>query len=137
MNPQWGRSDAAGAWLSPTPTWTVATVAIALTSTVAIAAVRYAIVWTPLQRAYLSSYVRSAVMDALGFTKAGPYRLLQVVDRSGPPLALEEELQAQETQQKAATQLWESRLPQLEKQWADKRKVSEAAMKTPETAMKS
>src|ERR1700724_261730 len=93
MNPQWGRSEAAGAWLNPKPAWTIATLAIALTSTVAIAGVRYAVVWTPLPRAYLSAYVRSAVMDALGFTKTGRYRLLQVVDRSGHRLALEEEVQ--------------------------------------------
>jgi len=93
MTQQWGRSDAAGAWLNPKPTWTVATLAIALTSTVAIAVVRYAVVWTPLQRTYLSSYARSAVMDALGFTKTGRYRLLQIVDHTGHRIALEEELQ--------------------------------------------
>ena len=60
----------------------------ALLTGVGIAAYRYAEVWTPLQRRYLSSYVRSAV----SFTTSGTYELLQLDDRTGRRLALEGEL---------------------------------------------
>ena len=60
----------------------------ALLTGVGIAAYRYAEVWTPLQRRYLSSYVRSAA----SFTTSGTYELLQLDDRTGRRLALEEEL---------------------------------------------
>jgi hypothetical protein len=60
----------------------------ALLTGVAIAAYRYAEVWTPLQRRYLSSYVWSAAP----FTTSGRYELLQLDDRTGRRLALEEEL---------------------------------------------
>ena len=46
--------------------------------------------------------------------------------------ALEEELKTQEIQQKSAKELWETRLRELEKQWADKRKAWEDAMKSTE-----
>ena len=61
---------------------------IAFVSAAGIAEYRYAEVWTPLQRRYLPSYVRSA----LALTTTGRYDLVQVVDRTGSRLALDEEL---------------------------------------------
>ncbi len=49
--------------------------------------------WTPLQRMYVSPYLRSQVLGSLGFTSTGHYRLLQVLDRTGSRLALDDEVQ--------------------------------------------
>jgi type IV secretory pathway TraG/TraD family ATPase VirD4 len=48
--------------------------------------------WTSLQRWYLSAYLRSGLIAGLGFTGAGHYRLLHVVDRKGSRLALDDEV---------------------------------------------
>src|SRR5260370_31377537 len=94
LNPSWGRDDAAGTWPHPKPVWTVATLVIAVISAAVISAYRYVEVWTPLQRLYLSTYVRSDVMSGLGLTTTGRYRLLQVADRRGSRLALDDEVMA-------------------------------------------
>ena len=93
MRQQWGRTDAAGTWLSPKPAWTITTLLIALMIALGIGTYRYAVIWTPLQRLYLSPYVRSALMDRLGFKTGDRYRLLRVVDRIGSRLALDQEVQ--------------------------------------------
>jgi hypothetical protein len=93
MSDTWGRTDAAGRWLHPTPAWTVTTLLVAVLSAVAIGAYRYT-TWTPLQRWYLSSYLRSQVMGGLGVAARGHYRLLQVADaHGGTRLALDDEVQ--------------------------------------------
>src|SRR5437773_87397 len=92
MSQTWGRIDAAGTWLHPKPVWTIATLLVALLSAVAIVAYRYATIWTPLQRCYVSPYLRSQLMGSLGFTTTGHYRLLQVLDRTGSRLALDDEV---------------------------------------------
>jgi type IV secretory pathway TraG/TraD family ATPase VirD4 len=93
MSHTWGRTDAAGRWLHPTPAWTVTTLLVAVLSAVAIGAYRYT-TWTPLQRWYLSSYLRSQVMGGLGVAARGHYRLLQVADaHGGTRLALDDEVQ--------------------------------------------
>jgi hypothetical protein len=93
MSQTWGRTDAAGTWLYPKPAWTLATLLVALLSVIAVGAYRYARMWTPLQRWYVSSYLRSQVLGSLGFSTAGHYRLLQVLDRTGSRLALDDEVQ--------------------------------------------
>src|SRR3989442_14500245 len=55
-----------------------------------IGAYRYATTWTPLQRLFLSPYLRSEFASALAL-KTGRYRLLQVIDRKGSRLPLDEE----------------------------------------------
>jgi hypothetical protein len=92
MNQTWGRTDAAGRWLHPRPAWTLTTLLVALLSGVAIGAYRYARIWTPLQRSYISSYLRSQVMGGLGVATRGHYRLLQVVDGRSTRLALDDEV---------------------------------------------
>jgi hypothetical protein len=93
----WGRTDAAGTWPHPKPAWAIATLLVALLSVVAIEAYRYGAIWTPLQRFYLSTYLRSDAMSGLGFTASGHYRLLQVVDRKGSRLALDDEVRQMAT----------------------------------------
>lgn len=93
MTETWGRSDTAGRWLRPKPVWTMAAFLGAIVAAVATQAYQIAFSWTPLQRWYLSAYVRSVVIGGLGVTATGHYRLLQVTDRSGSRrFALDEEV---------------------------------------------
>jgi hypothetical protein len=92
MSHEWGRAPEAGVWLNPRPAWTIAALMLGLAGGVAIGVYRCAVTWTPLQQSYLSAYVRSRVLDALGITTPGRYRLLSVTDRTGTRMALEHEV---------------------------------------------
>src|SRR3989441_3542908 len=92
MSQEWGRSDAAGTWPRPKPVWTLGLLVVAIVSGAAIGAYRYSTAWTSLQRLFLSPYLRSEFASALAF-KTGRYRLLQVIDRKGNRLPLDEEVQ--------------------------------------------
>jgi len=91
MSQQWGRKQYAGNWPNPKAAWTIATVLLAVMSLAAICAYRYAYVLTPLQRFYLAAYIRSGLRAEIGF-KTGRYALLNVVDKKGNRLALDEEV---------------------------------------------
>jgi len=91
MSQQWGRKQYAGNWPNPKAAWTIATVLLAVMSLAAICAYRYAYVLTPLQRFYLAAYIRSGLRAEIGF-KTGRYALLNVVDKKGSRLALNEEV---------------------------------------------
>lgn len=91
MTAEWGRIDGAGQWLTPRPVWTVAAFIVAVTSAVAVALVTYA-TWSPLERFYLPTYLRSALLAQLGGPRTGTYRLLEVSNRRGSRLALDEEV---------------------------------------------
>jgi hypothetical protein len=69
----------------------------ALGTAFAIEAYQVVFVWTPLQRWYVSVYVRSAVIGGLGVTASGRYRLLQVTDGTGMRLALDGEVRPSPT----------------------------------------
>lgn len=92
MSQEWGRADAAGTWPRPKPIWTLALLLAAIVSGAAVGAYRYTTAWTPLQRLFLSPYLRSDLASALAF-KSGRYRLLHVIDRKGSRLPLDEEVQ--------------------------------------------
>jgi hypothetical protein len=70
----------------------MAALVIAVLTAGVIQAYAYARTWTPLQRWYLSAYLRSGLIADLGFSGAGQYRLLHVVDRTGSRLALDDEV---------------------------------------------
>ena len=91
MSQEWGRNQYAGEWPNPKPAWTIATVLLAVVSVAAICAYRYAYVLTPLQRFYLTTYSRSGLRAGIGF-KTGRYVLLNVMDKKGSRLALNEEV---------------------------------------------
>src|SRR2546422_847969 len=74
MSQEWGRADAAGTWPRPKPVWTFALLVVAIASGALIGAYRYATTWTPLQRLFLSPYLRSEFASALAL-KTGRYRL--------------------------------------------------------------
>jgi hypothetical protein len=92
MSEAWGRTAAAGTWPQPKPVWTLAVCLLALASSVGIAAYRYNTVWTPLQRIYAPTWLRCQLMAALGFTKTGRYRLLEVEGLAGTRVALDEDV---------------------------------------------
>jgi hypothetical protein len=72
-----------------TPVWTLGLLLVAIVSGAAIGEYRYATIWTPLQRLYLASYLRSECTGALAF-KTGRYRLLTLIDPKRSRLALDE-----------------------------------------------
>jgi hypothetical protein len=92
MIQQWGRTDDAGRWPHPQPRWTIGVLLLALANALTIQGYEWAERWTPLQRTYLAAYVRSALMGSLGLASTGRYRLLQVTDRTGSRLALDDEV---------------------------------------------
>jgi hypothetical protein len=92
MIQEWGRADIAGTWPRPKPVWTLALVLAASLVGIGVGAYQYQYEWTPLQRVFLASYLRSAILSDLGL-KTGHYRLLQVVDRTRTRLPLDEELE--------------------------------------------
>ena len=92
MRQTWGRVDTAGRWPHPRPVWTMTVLVVAILTAAAIQAYAYLGTWTPLQRWYLSAYLKSGLIAGLGFTSAGQYRLLHVVDRTGNRLALDDEV---------------------------------------------
>ncbi|HEV2222506.1 MAG TPA: type IV secretion system DNA-binding domain-containing protein [Candidatus Acidoferrales bacterium] len=91
MSQQWGRNQHAGEWPNPKPAWMMAALLLAAVSVAAIFAYRYAYVLTPLQRFYLAAYIRSGLRAEIGF-KTGRYALLNVLDKKGKRLALDEEV---------------------------------------------
>ena len=92
MTHHWGRTDAAGIWPNRKPLWTLGLLLVAITSGILVGGYRYQRTWTPLQRLYLSAYLRSALAPIVA--ARGRYELLEVADRSNPGgrLALDEEV---------------------------------------------
>ena len=90
MSKPWGRRDGPGDWQNPKPVWSLAALLVAILSAVAVEAYQYAAVWTPLQRFYLSPYLRSSM--AVVLTRSGSYRVLNVVGRRGTRFALDDEV---------------------------------------------
>ena len=93
MDQSWGREASAGTWIRTRPAWTLSAVLIAVVSVIGIGEYRYSR-WTNLQRFYLPAYVRSTILDALDVTKPGQFALLTVIDRRGPRLALDTDVEA-------------------------------------------
>ena len=85
MSQTWGRPDSAGTWPRPKPVSTLATALLAVVAGAAIGAYQYAATWTPLQRWYLPSYLRSAVMAGLGVTTTRPLSAAPGRRREGEP----------------------------------------------------
>lgn len=91
MTQEWSRKQYAGEWPNPKPAWTMAALLLAAVSAVGICSYRYAYVLTPLQKLYLTTYIRSGLRADIGF-KTGRYALLNVTDKKGSRLALDEEV---------------------------------------------
>ena len=82
MSYRWGRIDAAGIWPNRKPLWTLGLLLVAIASGIGVGAYRYETRWTPLQRVYLLTYLRSAFAPIL--KAQSRYRLLELTDRLNP-----------------------------------------------------
>jgi len=92
MDDSWGRQASAGRWIRTRPAWALSAALVAVVSVIGLGQYRYSR-WTPLQRFYFPAYVRSTILDALGVTKPGRYALLTVMDRRGPRLAVDTDVE--------------------------------------------
>ncbi len=84
----WGGSRHATWTPSPPPVARRVMLASALVAGLGVAVYGYATVWTPLQRDYLVTYMRSALI----WPASGEFELLYVVNARGSRIALDEEL---------------------------------------------
>jgi hypothetical protein len=91
MSYEWGRAAEAGRWQRAVPVWFMSVILLALASGIGVWWVRQTVVWTPLQRFYLSAYTRSALASSLAI-QTGRYRLLLMDNRRGSRLAIDEEV---------------------------------------------
>jgi Type IV secretion-system coupling protein DNA-binding domain len=90
MKQKWGREEYAGEWPSSKAVWTIGAFFVALAAAATISAYRYARVWTPLERNYLTAYLAT---DASALRTDGWYALLMVETRKGPAhLAMDAEV---------------------------------------------
>ena len=92
MREQWGRKEYAGEWPKPKHGWTITTLLVATLSVAGVSAYRCAYVLTPLQQFYLKTYIRSGLRSEINLSRSGRYLMLNVVDRKGSRLALDEEV---------------------------------------------
>jgi hypothetical protein len=92
MSQEWGRNKHAGVWPNRHAVWTWTAVFLALVSVVPICAYSYTKTWTPLQRFYLKTYIRSGLRSVTSFAKSDRYQMLTVVMKKGSHLAAEGEV---------------------------------------------
>jgi hypothetical protein len=92
MNQEWGRKEDAGEWPKSRHAWATRMLLAAIVSVALICAYRYAYVLTPLQHFYLKTYIRCGLRSEINLSRSGRYLMLNVVDRKGPRLALDEEV---------------------------------------------
>jgi type IV secretory pathway TraG/TraD family ATPase VirD4 len=92
MSQEWGRNKHAGVWPNRHAAWTWVAVFLSLVSMVAICAYRYAEAWTPLQRFYLNTYIRSGLRSVSSFAKSDRYQMLTVITKKGSHWASEGEV---------------------------------------------
>ena len=92
MEHDWGRQASAGTWMHTRPAWALSAALLAVVVRHRSRAVSVQ-PWTPLRRFYLPAYVRSTTLDFLGVSKPGRYALLTVVDRRGPRLAVDTDVE--------------------------------------------
>jgi type IV secretory pathway TraG/TraD family ATPase VirD4 len=98
MNQEWGRKKHAGVWPNRHAVWTWTAVFLALVSVVPICAYGYTKTWTPLQRFYLKTYIRSGLRSVSSFAKSDRYQMLTVVMKKGSHLAAEGEVTEAKTE---------------------------------------
>jgi hypothetical protein len=92
MKNRWGRTDTAGTFPRPKPVWSTTVLIVAILGGMATETYWYARVWTPLQQHYLSTYLHTACLSALGLS-SGHYELLEVVHTHDQRLALDDEVE--------------------------------------------
>ena len=103
MSQEWGRNKHAGQWTNRRAAWTWTALFLALLSAVAISGCRYTEVWTPLQRFYLTTYIRSGLRSVSSFAKGDRYQMLTVITKKGSRWASEGEVMDVRTDRGNAT----------------------------------
>ncbi|MGH9453456.1 MAG: type IV secretion system DNA-binding domain-containing protein, partial [Terriglobia bacterium] len=92
MSEEWGRGRHAGEWPNRHAVWTWMAVFVALVSMVGICVYRYTEAWTPLQRFYAKTYMRSELRSVLSFSKSDRYQMLTVITKKGSHWASDSEV---------------------------------------------
>lgn len=92
MSQEWGRNKHVGVWPNRHAVWTWTALFLALISVGGICVYRYAEVWTPLQRFYLKTYIRSGLRSVTSFAKTDRYSILTAVMKKGSHWAAEGEV---------------------------------------------
>lgn len=92
MSQEWGRKEDAGEWPKSKHAWVIRTLLAAMVSVTLICAYRCAYVLTPLQRFYWKTYIRCGLRREINLSRTDRYLMLNVVDRKGPRLALDDEV---------------------------------------------
>src|SRR5258708_3246935 len=72
--------------------WTWTAVFLAVASMVGISVYRYAEVWTPLERFYVTTYIRSGLRSLVKFSRTDSYWTVNAVSKKGSHWALDEEV---------------------------------------------
>src|SRR6266568_67101 len=86
----WGRKRRLG-WPSRKPVWTLTALLFAMLTICGMAVYELEAQWTALQRYWLPNYLKMQVAAGLGF-EASDYRLLEVAERKGHRLAVEQDV---------------------------------------------
>jgi len=89
---QWGRNSYAGEWQNRRAVWTWTAAILALVSMVGICVYRYAEVWSPLERFYVKTYIRSGLRSLVKFSRTDSYWTVNAVSKKGSHWALDEEV---------------------------------------------
>ena len=92
MKQQWGRNSHAGEWLNRRAVWTWTAASLGLASMLGICLYRYAEVWTPLQRFYVKTYIRSGLRSVAKFSRTDRYWLVSALGKKGSHWAVNEEV---------------------------------------------
>lgn len=103
MSQEWGRNKHAGEWPNRHAVWTWLAVSVALLSMGAICVYRYAEVWTPLQRFYVMTYIRSGLRSTTNFAKSDRYQMLTVITKKGSHWASDGEVTEVKTESGEST----------------------------------
>jgi len=100
---KWRPDRRAREWPNRHPVWAWVPVFMALASMLAICTYRYIAVWTPLQRFYFITYVRSGLRSATTFARTGQYELLAVATKNRSHWACDGEVTEAKTESGEAT----------------------------------
>jgi Type IV secretion-system coupling protein DNA-binding domain len=92
LSQEWGRKEDAGEWPKSKHAWAARTLLAAIASVALICAYRYVYVLTPLQHFYFMTYIRCGLRGDINLSRTGRYLMLNVLDRKGTRLALDEEV---------------------------------------------
>ena len=103
MSHKWRPDRPAREWPNRHPVWAWVPVFMALASMLAICTYRYIAVWTPLQRFYFITYVRSGLRSATTFARTGQYELLAVATKNRSHWACDGEVTEAKTESGEAT----------------------------------